>query len=107
MKLPPGAGLPYTHPTGWTITDAGSVRLRLPVQSRGVIVRFLRLLIVVMVVAATAAPADAILNAFRICSREQVTKLNAKLTGRVLDYTANHGTDRRIWSPALGEKRDL
>jgi S-formylglutathione hydrolase FrmB len=29
------------------------------------------------------------------------------LHGRIDDYTHNHGTDRRIWSPALGQARDL
>jgi S-formylglutathione hydrolase FrmB len=27
------------------------------------------------------------------------------LAGTLLDFTANHGADRRIWSPALGERR--
>lgn len=30
-----------------------------------------------------------------------------RLHGRVLDFTHNHGADRRIWSPALGQRRDL
>jgi S-formylglutathione hydrolase FrmB len=29
------------------------------------------------------------------------------LAGQIVDYTANSGTDRRIWSAALGQKRDL
>jgi S-formylglutathione hydrolase FrmB len=33
--------------------------------------------------------------------------LNRRLHGHVDDYTQNHGADRRIWSPALGQKRDL
>jgi pimeloyl-ACP methyl ester carboxylesterase len=33
--------------------------------------------------------------------------INKQLAGHVFDFTNNHGTDRRIWSPALGEKRDL
>jgi S-formylglutathione hydrolase FrmB len=33
--------------------------------------------------------------------------LNGTLQGAVLDYTHNHGADRRIYSPALGERRDL
>ena len=36
-----------------------------------------------------------------------MTNLNDKLAGTVLDFTHNHGTDRRIYSPALGERRDL
>lgn len=37
----------------------------------------------------------------------ELERLNAGLHGRILDFTRNHGADRRIWSPALGEKRDL
>jgi S-formylglutathione hydrolase FrmB len=33
--------------------------------------------------------------------------LNGQLQGSVLDYTHNHGMDRRIYSPVLGERRDL
>jgi len=33
--------------------------------------------------------------------------INKKLGGQVIDYTANHGQDRRIWSQALGQRRDL
>jgi pimeloyl-ACP methyl ester carboxylesterase len=33
--------------------------------------------------------------------------LNEKLSGRVVDYTQNHGGDRRIYSPILDRKRDL
>lgn len=32
---------------------------------------------------------------------------NRRLAGEVVDYTHNHGADRRIWSSALGEPRDL
>jgi len=34
-------------------------------------------------------------------------RANSRLAGQVVDYTHNHGADRRIWSPALGERRDL
>ncbi len=33
--------------------------------------------------------------------------LNGMLSGSVLDFTRNHGADRRIYSPALGERRDV
>ena len=33
--------------------------------------------------------------------------LNSKLRGRVIDFTDNHGSDRRIYSPILGRPRDL
>jgi S-formylglutathione hydrolase FrmB len=32
---------------------------------------------------------------------------NRRLAGEVIDYTHNHGADRRIWSNALGEPRDM
>lgn len=34
-------------------------------------------------------------------------RLNRSLYGKIDDYTANHGTDKRIDSPALGAKRDV
>jgi pimeloyl-ACP methyl ester carboxylesterase len=34
-------------------------------------------------------------------------RIEARLSGQVLDFTRNHGADRRIWSPALCRKRDL
>jgi S-formylglutathione hydrolase FrmB len=34
-------------------------------------------------------------------------RLNCRLHGCVIDYTHNHGRDRRIWSSALNEYRDL
>jgi S-formylglutathione hydrolase FrmB len=34
-------------------------------------------------------------------------RINRQLAGKVLDFTHNHGADRRIWSPALGEYRDM
>ena len=32
---------------------------------------------------------------------------NRRLAGQMVDYTHNHGEDRRIWSNALGQPRDL
>lgn len=37
----------------------------------------------------------------------RVPRLEGRFQGQVLDFTANHGCDRRIWSNALGEKRDV
>ncbi len=37
----------------------------------------------------------------------QLDRINRALHGQLVDYTRNHGADRRFWSPALGEKRDL
>ena len=33
--------------------------------------------------------------------------VNGRLAGQVIDYTTNHGSDRRIFSPILGMPRDL
>jgi S-formylglutathione hydrolase FrmB len=40
-------------------------------------------------------------------NRVHLERLNQRLAGKVMDHTHNHGADRRIWSPALGELRDL
>lgn len=40
-------------------------------------------------------------------SAVDIEAVNRRLAGKVIDYTHNGGVDRRIWSPALGEKRDL
>lgn len=37
----------------------------------------------------------------------ELDRVNRCLHGQVLDFTHNHGHDRRIWSAALCEKRDL
>ncbi len=39
--------------------------------------------------------------------RHQLERVNRALHGQLLDFTHNHGSDRRIWSPALGQRRDL
>jgi pimeloyl-ACP methyl ester carboxylesterase len=39
--------------------------------------------------------------------RHQLEQVNRRLHGQVLDFTHNHGADRRIWSPALRQRRDL
>jgi S-formylglutathione hydrolase FrmB len=41
------------------------------------------------------------------CRRGYLDRVNAQLQGVVVDYTHNHGADRRIWSAALGQPRDL
>ncbi len=42
-----------------------------------------------------------------IRDRFKLDRANRQIAGRVLDFTHNHGADRRIWSPALREYRDL
>ncbi|MGL4554302.1 MAG: alpha/beta hydrolase [Gemmataceae bacterium] len=61
----------------------------------------MRLLVCVALLAAVPACAGVLPRPFK------VERVNRKLGGQVLDYTANHGVDRRIYSPALGMKRDL
>jgi hypothetical protein len=34
-------------------------------------------------------------------------RYNRQISGKVLDFTNNHGVDRRVYSPALGQKRDM
>jgi S-formylglutathione hydrolase FrmB len=41
------------------------------------------------------------------CTPGELARVNRRLNGHVFDYTHNHGADRRIWSPALGQKRDM
>lgn len=38
---------------------------------------------------------------------QRAPKLNGRFQGCILDFTSNHGADRRVWSEALHEKRDL
>ena len=40
-------------------------------------------------------------------NRFYLERLNRKIQGQVVDHTDNHGSDRRIWSSALNEKRSL
>jgi S-formylglutathione hydrolase FrmB len=37
----------------------------------------------------------------------ELLAVNRGLRGKVVDYTANHGVDNRIWSPHLYQRRDL
>src|SRR5579872_6394808 len=62
---------------------------------------FLLVLLTLMVV--PLGPATA---AWRKANTELID-LNRKLKGKVMDYTANHGPDHRIWSRMLGQRRDL
>ena len=49
-----------------------------------------------LLLALTAAPARQVFNWVNI------DHLNQKLCGQVIDFTHNHGADRRICSPILG-----
>jgi S-formylglutathione hydrolase FrmB len=54
------------------------------------------------VVAGPSRPAQA-----QVMSLASVDRLNRQLAGSVVDYTHNHGQDRRLFSPILGSPRDL
>lgn len=47
------------------------------------------------------------LRANPLTTYPRLARANRRLAGEVLDFTRNHGADRRIWSPALGQRRDL
>ncbi len=66
----------------------------------------------VIVLLATLAPCPAIewLSEIRMggpLGPLRLERINRKLHGTIVDYTHNHGADRRIWSQALGQKRDM
>ena len=61
-----------------------------------------RLVLALVLIALAVAPAEAQL--FELVNPNH---LNHKLCGRVVDYTQNHGADRRLYSPILGRSRDL
>ncbi len=42
-----------------------------------------------------------------VLGRHQFERVNRMLHGNLVDYTNNHGKDRRIYSNALGQKRDM
>ena len=55
-----------------------------------------------LLIASTALPARA-----QVFNWVNLDHLNSKLRGRVIDFTENHGSDRRIFSPILERPRDL
>ena len=42
-----------------------------------------------------------------VCTKNEVVHLNEKISGSVIDFTNNHRVDRRFYSPALEQKRDM
>jgi S-formylglutathione hydrolase FrmB len=58
----------------------------------------------VLLLALCPAPVQAL--AWRKDNAE-LNKINKRIAGKVIDHTANHGADHRIWSRALGQRRDL
>jgi hypothetical protein len=61
-----------------------------------------RLIAVVVLLGSATLPAEA-----QLFNHVNLDRLNRRLNGQVVDYTANHGQDRRIFSPILEMKRDL
>jgi S-formylglutathione hydrolase FrmB len=62
----------------------------------------LRLVVAVLLLALACPLAGA-----QVFNHVNLDRLNRKLCGKVVDFTNNHGQDRRIDSPILGMKRDL
>ena len=61
-----------------------------------------RVVAALLLIVSAAAPARA-----QVFNLVNLDRLNSKLHGRVVDFTRNHGTDRRFHSPILGRQRDL
>ena len=61
-----------------------------------------RLVAALVLLASAGVPARA-----QVFDLVNLDHLNSKLHGRVIDFTQNHGADRRICSPILGRPRDL
>jgi pimeloyl-ACP methyl ester carboxylesterase len=66
-----------------------------------------RIVVATITLLALTHPAPAALLTRWFPAPYQLDRVNSALQGRVLDYTHNHGSDHRIDSPALGQKRDL
>jgi len=69
-------------------------------------------LLAVLFVVAILSPASATdwINELRmggILGPYRLERTNRNLRGQIIDYTHNHGVDRRIWSESLGQKRDM
>lgn len=62
----------------------------------------MRALIAVLFVLVVVSSAQA-----QLLNRVNLERVNSRLAGHVIDYTDNHGSDRRIVSPILGMPRDL
>jgi pimeloyl-ACP methyl ester carboxylesterase len=62
----------------------------------------MRLISAVLIVLALATPGRA-----QYLGCVNLDRVNRRLSGNVVDYTQNHGADRRIYSPILGRPRDL
>jgi hypothetical protein len=63
-----------------------------------------RVLVVALVLVLPLVPGEAAPVRMKLASERG---LDLPVKGKVLDLTANHGQDNRIWSAALGQKRSL
>jgi enterochelin esterase-like enzyme len=61
-----------------------------------------RVVATLLLFASVTAPTKA-----QVFNLVNLDRLNSELHGRVVDFTQNHGTDRRLHSPILGRQRDL
>jgi S-formylglutathione hydrolase FrmB len=61
-----------------------------------------RVVAALLLLTSTAAPVRG-----QVFDWVNLDRVNSKLGGRVIDFTQNHGADRRICSPILGRPRDL
>ncbi len=61
----------------------------------------LSILLVTMTVSCARA------GTFTISTKNQIVRLNGKMCGCVVDFTANHCRDNRFWSDALCHKREM
>ncbi|QVL31408.1 hypothetical protein KIH39_21560 [Telmatocola sphagniphila] len=68
---------------------------------------FLLVLVLLLGVQGLAEAQFSGIGPLRLLPRNEIERLNSKLAGQVLDYTYNHRVDRRLYSSALCEKRDL
>lgn len=76
-----------------------------PGRGRGV--RLIRAGMVIALTLGVSAPLSARPLERFIHPSDELANVNRRLHGQVVDFTCNHGGDRRIYSPSLGAKRDL
>jgi hypothetical protein len=69
--------------------------------------RWPRFAVAALLAALAAGPGRADCHLLPIGTVGRLDRVNRTLAGQVLDFTNNHGCDRRLGSSALGEKRDL
>lgn len=74
-----------------------------PCNQKGILVKYPGWIAVALVALVAASS----VSAHPIRRFRQLDRVNARIQGRVLDYTRNHGPDNRIWSPALQQYRDM